>query len=887
MRIVKPVKIPALTRVVEVARKYRFHVAAIIGFPLGSPRALIDEMRFWQAVTPELGAIPLDDGITKVKSELLVAGRCFAPEGKRVTASFVRARLGGIDKRLAVLGDRHWTPHGFTEPLPFTDMPVDWAHALGGPKDPANPYGMGREDVERGGQRVRPLPNVERYDALIRSPNDKPRPACFLPMDVTFGERRGRAGTYGFDYAAKWAPGMPPDLDATFFNVAPSDQWANEPFTGTEAFLVENMHPTLQRIEGALPGLTARVFVTRRDGEVDSFVEIPVKCDTVWLFPSAGLGAVILHGGTVIGSDDAAEIRDLVIACEEIGQPRSIEHYRGALARRMDKDKAAIASISDSDLMPARESGVAPNVTGMDIMGWIRSENLHAKNLRRGAERDRERRREEVLADGLDPAKLGLDQPLPEDDPVPLDDMDELSEYLERTSKKLDEEEEKARKIREEADVRMRAKAREMEIDEDALSPAEGEEAPVGPPQFTASAQLQQYAELAEVARRGGAPNEELEALLGDPAFHAQLERLEVGARDGYRASAHLTNPAPPMTAEASMMARVVMEAARESNEPLTEKDLTGADFHGLDLSGMVLAKCFLEGADLRGANLSGADLSGAVLARADLTGANLTGAKLKGANLGKSNLTGAVLDEADLSESVLMGATVSGARFSGANLERADALQVSWDGADLSGARLSFCTFVQVSFNGTSLRGANLERTTFLECQLDGADLSGARASKATFMKSRGAKVKFVEARFDESVAVYESAFPEADFTDATLEKSCLRTTDLSGARFDRAQMSMTDLSEADARGAVFDRAVMKNAMLVRTRLDDASLRGCNLTEALLSKSQIAGADFTGSQLCRADFSGARGDQRTSFSEAGLDFVRFDRHSAPLGGAA
>ncbi|WP_437806417.1 DUF2169 domain-containing protein [Sorangium sp. So ce1078] len=813
MRVVKPLKVPALTRVVEVARRPRFHVGAMVAFPLDAPRALVDEMTFWPAATAELGSIALDEGIAKARGELLVAGRCHAPEGRRAAASFVRARLGSIDKRLAVLGDRFWTGRGFTEPEPFADMPIDWARALGGPKDPANPYGKGIEEVERGGQRVRPLPNVEHYGALIRSPSDRPGPASFLPMDLSFAQRRARAGTYGGDYAEKWAPGLPPDVDPSFFNAAPSDQWSAEPFRGDEAFLVENMHPTRPRIEGALPGLCARVLVTRRDAAGEAFLELPVRCDTVWLFPSANLGVVIFHGSMPVADDDAAEIADLVVACEEIGRPRPIEHYREALARRLDKDRGAIAGLSDSDLMPPRESGVAANIAGLQMMQWIKSENLAAQNLRRGAERERERRREELLADGSDPARYGLDAPLPEEEaPPPVDDLDALVTYLDAASRKMEEEKERAARLKKEAEERMKARAADMDVSEEALRRAETEEEPPGgPPKFSAEAQLQQYAELAEAGRRGGVPNEELEEMLADPAFHEQLVRLEQAACEGYRGSAHLRSAALPMTAEAAQMARVVVDAARDAGEPLDERDLTGADFRGVDLRGMRFARAFLEGADLRGCDLSGAVLEGAVLAKADLTGANLAGARLRGANLGKANLEGAVLDDADLTEAVLMGARLAGASLKRARLERADVLQVSWAGVDLSGADLSLCSFVQTSFAGANLAGANLERATLLECSLDGTDLSGARLHKTTLMSCTGARARFAGARFSEGVAVHKSGLPEADFRDAVLDKTCFRTADLRGARFDRAQMTMTDLSEADATGASFDRAVMK----------------------------------------------------------------------------
>jgi hypothetical protein len=50
MKVIKPATLPVLTRVLERARRPELHVAAMLGFPLGSPRALLDEMAFWAAV---------------------------------------------------------------------------------------------------------------------------------------------------------------------------------------------------------------------------------------------------------------------------------------------------------------------------------------------------------------------------------------------------------------------------------------------------------------------------------------------------------------------------------------------------------------------------------------------------------------------------------------------------------------------------------------------------------------------------------------------------------------------------------------------------------------------------------------------------------------------
>jgi hypothetical protein len=292
MKIVKPAKIPVLTRIIEYDRRPIFHVTGIVAFPLHAPRAIYDELTFWKITGGALGEKGVfDEGFCRPRGELLVCGDFFAPQGKPLPASYVRARLGAVDKRLAVLGDRIWQSGVPTPPAPMKTMPIDWAHAFGGAKFDQNPYGKGASPIEMEGRSVHPLPNIERYGALLRSPAERPAPAGFLPMDVTFAQRRKRAGTYNQRWFETHFPGMPPDAEPTFFNVAPEDQWINGVFTGAESFLVENMHPEKPRIEGRLPGLALRSFATCRTPQGERFVEIPLRCDLVWLFPSAGLAA--------------------------------------------------------------------------------------------------------------------------------------------------------------------------------------------------------------------------------------------------------------------------------------------------------------------------------------------------------------------------------------------------------------------------------------------------------------------------------------------------------------------------------------------------------------------------------------------------------------------
>ena len=874
MKIVKPAKIPVLTRIVEMARRPYFHVSAVIAFPLAAPRAILDELTFWKTSAAALGEQGVfDEGFARVRGELLVAGSFFAPEGKPLPASYVRARVGAIDKRLAVIGDRTWQDGVSSAPAPMASMPIDWARAFGGPRFERNPRGKGLDPVEIAGRAVHLLPNVERYGAVMRSPADRPEPAGFLPMDVTFAQRRERAGSYDKRWFEEHFPGMPPDMAPTFFNVAPEDQWAEGFFRGDEEFLVENMHPDKPTIEGRLPGLVARIFVTQKTPEGERFVEIPLSCDLVWLFPEAGVGAVVFHGSRRIAEDDAADIVHLVTACEEPGAPRPIDHYQSVLARRLDKDKGAIAGLSDHDLMPGRESGVAPNIGGFEMGRWVRSERIGAQNLRRWHERQLAEAKARAEALGLDPKELGE---LPDEEQPPAeDDLDAIAAYAEAQLLETDELSRKLDAHEAEAKAKARATFAELGKDYDAAM-ATAESASKGPPRFTASAQMAKLDALAEEARSFGNQLVDVEEHLADPAFRALLEEQARGLTELYRRYGHYQPTADAMSAEAAERVRVVVALAQETGESLANRDFTGANLAGMQLSGIDLSNALLEAVDFSGCDLSRANLAGAVLAKANLRGANLHSAQLGGANLGGANLEEASLDRADLKEGILTRARLAGARFTDAELAGVQWLEIELGGVDLSGAVLTKAVFIKADLGGVRFVGADLSEATFIECRLDRADFSRATLRKTSFITCTGEGVSFREARLRQGVIVHGSAFPKADFSDADLEKANLRGTALPGARFDRANLDGADLSECDATGASLERITIKNGMMIRTNLTGASLQGANLQDVLASKSRLLGADFTGANLHRADLSRVLGDAATTFAEAEVGHVRF-----------
>jgi uncharacterized protein YjbI with pentapeptide repeats len=632
------------------------------------------------------------------------------------------------------------------------------------------------------------------------------------------------------------------------------------------------MHPDRPRLEGRLPGLVARCFATHRTADGERFLEIPMRWDTTWLFPSAGLGTLIAHGSLPIAEDDAADIVHLVCACEDPAAPRSLEHYQRALARRLDKDKGALTGLSDSDLMPPRTSGVVPNIGEFDMGRWVKSEDIQAQNMRRGEERRRAELRTMIEAEGLDPRDYGIAEPVAEPAAPPVDDPDALVAYVEAESAKADVLVADAKAQEARSMERTRQALAEMGEDYDAMMERVSGQG-VGPPKFSARAHM-------ELLREAGVNDVE--------SRQTDLEQQEQGFREMYRRFGHLQPTAATMDPEASERARVLVQLSIDAGESFSNCDFTGANLAGMHLAGVDLSGAFLESADLSGCDLGGANLEGAVLAKANLCGANLAGARLRGANLGGAVLRDAELDHADLTDAVLGRAELAGARFAGATLVGADWLETRLGEVDLSGAVLGQCNFLNADLRGARLAGADLSEATLVECRLDGADFSGARLEKTTFVGCKGEGLSFRQARFRQGIMVHGSVFPRADFSDADMENANLRGTTLTSACFDRANLAGADLSECDTTGASFERAIVKGGLLLRTNLAGVSLRGANLMDALASKARVAGTDFTGANLYRADLSRVVGDERTTFAEAETGNVRFlPRASAPARGGS
>jgi hypothetical protein len=190
--------------------------------------------------------------LTKTTTDIVVVGHASAPDGRPVTQLDIGFRVGPVHKVLRVFGDRRWGAFGPSSAEPFTTMPLVYERAFGGvdpmskaPErdcDSRNPVGTGFA-VARDHLSAVALPNIEYPNELVRSWNDRPRPAGCGPIGGHWQPRVGFAGTYDDKWLKQRQPLLPEDFDDRFFQCAPRDQQAPAFLHGGEPVVLHHLTP--------------------------------------------------------------------------------------------------------------------------------------------------------------------------------------------------------------------------------------------------------------------------------------------------------------------------------------------------------------------------------------------------------------------------------------------------------------------------------------------------------------------------------------------------------------------------------------------------------------------------------------------------------------------
>lgn len=867
MHLYKPFSLTVLTTPFSFRGKDKLVVVvgAMMPFEGGS---IESEQNLWKLLPSLPGSNgSLDELKPKTRGEVLVLGSAHAPRGSKATVVATKVSIGPIEKELWAIGNRFWRGGRLTDPEPFESMPLDWAHAFGGEAYALNPLGKGLSPVDG----THPLPNLEIPGKLVKSPADRPDPAGYCALDPSWPQRARRAGTYDKKWLDTRYPDPPDDLDPTFYNTAPPDQWIAHHFSGTERFTLENFHPDKRHIEGRLPGLTPRVLATRVGAT--GMESVSMHCDTVVFIPEREKLILVWRGSVDIVDEDASDLADLTVGLERLGEPRPVSHYAKVRAARADKKHGAVATLRDRDLVP---EGIRPAklTDGGDMEELLSREGLAMARARTNAQAQLDDSRQKLVDQGLDP-DAHMPKTIPEQEKIDTS-PDGLADLMTRLESEAETHKKRAMEQKDQAFADLRARCAERGLDADEILRNQ-EKKGGGPPKFSAKAELLRLRELAELGRKTGVPMPSVERL-EDPELPEKLQETERVLLDAYRRFAHFLAPANALEGEDAARVREEVERFYMSGIPLSERDLTGASLSGLMLDGVDLSGALLEAADLRGVKLKGANLERAVLTRANLAGADLEGAKLAGANLGGADLAGANFREADMTDAVLHGASCAGTDFEKATLDRADLSEARFPDASLRGVSARDLVALRLDMERADLSGARLDRATFLEPKLRGARFDEATLEGMLLLDADAAGASFVRAHAKNLRAVKAergTTLEGADFRGADLRMANLRGVLLSRAKFTDARLDGAELSSAELDGADLEGAQIVEARLIKTNLTEANLARADLMNALMPRAVIRGARFDEASLFQADMAKVVGDDKTSFRDANVNRVR------------
>lgn len=910
MKVYKPIRTGYLGRIVLHAGQPHLAVALLHYFPFSEPRRIGLEQEMWSEIMPILGDRILDPCDPKPRAEVVVYGAFHAPAETKVTQGTVRLRLGeDIDKSLRVTGNREWLRTGAgrlhaSEPVPFERMPLDWAHAFGGPEFEGNPDGIGHWPKKTQQERY-PLPNLEYPDSLLRLPDDTVRPAAMAPLPITLPGRRKLAGTYDALWARHHEPGYPRDIRPEFFLTAPPDQVLPGYFHGRERFQADGMHPRHARLPGRLPGLRARCFVQQKmGGAADKapprFHEIPVNPDTLILFPEIERAILVHHGKIALSEIDGLDLDYLLAGFEwQEDPPRPLSHWEGALKRRLDPVTGAQAIVETADICPIawseptlevaktikplapREKGaLPPRLTS--LIERVKAGGAATTAAAAAAAGLPEVKSVAATADKSDPPEVK--EVLQEIDKVK--DMrprnqQEAEAFRQQMQVIADKMEALGRGTQADATNQARALAAEFGYDYDAVVAQAQAEAQAEPDVLAAKLRA-----LTEQAKQGLDPTVKAKLESGmpkdlDKRFAAVMQDAKGKQAVLERESAHLFPPPEMLAASKQAGKAKALAAALAAGEKPADGAMAGMDFSGRKLDGVDFSGANLTGALFVGASLQGANLANSGLAHADLTRANLSGAKLTGANLNKAKLNGTIFAKADLGKlnlADLEGRKLSfaGASLAGVNMNGAKFHGVSFVGADLKGASFNRCVMEEADFSGAQVAG-----TAFLFCTMPNVNLTKLGGKGLKFLNCELPDARFCGSEIERLAVGGTTVLDRADLSGCTLPTCNLSFATMTEARLRDSQLPKANFWMTDLTGADLSGSFLRGAIMMRTNLTDASMEGCdamqaNFMKASFIRTRLRGANLYGANVLKAGFKDVK------FDNANITKTRLEERNMP-----
>ena len=649
----------------------------------------------------------------KPKADLLLVGKCYTPDGKKVPSTNVKFQVASYAKTLNIVGNRYWVGrfNTATKPELFSEFELRYENSYGGKGYKKNPVGKGIDKVEiKTGDKLVPLPNILHYGENISSRNIELEPAGFGPYGQIWLQRFSKLGTYKGNYLKERWPWFPKDFDWGYFNAAPVDMQVSGYLRGDEKLYFENLHPVHAQYHSQLPGLRVRCFLNELNEKNSdasakmNFNEVKMNLDTLWVDMETEKLILVWRGITEIRDEDFEEIKHIYIVSEKLEeQPQTVDHYQKMLEKEL--------------IEPEEEEFSEPEPV-------VEKENAEDVELEEEIAKAEVEMKASLIEAGIDP-----------DNPPELSEEDK----------------------RKEAQMLM-----ELGIKE------ENEEVPFSRELFIKRANNKESFEGEDLR---GIDLSGLD-LQGLNFRNAILSGVSLKNSD-----LSMTNLAEANLSEAdlseSKLNAANLKEADLTDAILIKADLAAAVIEDAMLEKAKLNNAILIQVKGKDAIFSGAELKDAILTNSDFTGCDFSNsimdnANFKGCNLSEVSLEGASGIQADFSETNLSGLKASeGCNFKKASFQKAKGFDSIWEKANLSESDFSFSEMEGANFSLAIMEKANLYASNMKFARFIRTNLTNAFLKEMNLFQGSLEKANLTDADCS------KSNFYAAEFLDAILKNT------------------------------------------------------------------------------------------------------------------
>ncbi|MGI0484337.1 pentapeptide repeat-containing protein [Pantanalinema rosaneae CENA516] len=193
-------------------------------------------------------------------------------------------------------------------------------------------------------------------------------------------------------------------------------------------------------------------------------------------------------------------------------------------------------------------------------------------------------------------------------------------------------------------------------------------------------------------------------------------------------------------------------------------------------------------------------------------------------------------------------------------------------------------------SLGGTSFRNIDLSGVNFKGSELANSDLRARQLYRVCFQDTTGLERARVDNQYLDlenpkvQMLLVKGCSPDPIFCKFNLQGAYLQNADMRGFDLTDTNLTGADLKSADLRGSIlirtqlagvdFQGVDLRKNVLIDANLTEANLRNSDLRECILVRAQVARADFTGADLTGACIEDWSVSDKTTFTEVRCDYV-------------